>query len=91
MAKTDTLNIRIEPELKKEADETLNELGMNTAEAVTVFLKQVVLTDSIPFKIQKPKLNKETIKAIDDVEKDIGLSKEYDNLDEMWEELGKEE
>lgn len=91
MAKTDTLNIRIEPELKKEADETLNELGMNTAEAVTVFLKQVVLTDSIPFKIQKPKLNKETIKAIDDVEKGIGLSKEYDNLDEMWEELGKEE
>ena len=91
MAKTDTLNIRIEPELKKEADETLNELGMNTAEAVTVFLKQVVLTDSIPFKIQKPKLNKETIKAIDDVEKGIGLSKEYDNLDKMWEELGKEE
>ena len=91
MAKTDTLNIRIEPELKKEADETLNELGMNTAEAVTIFLKQVVLTDSIPFKIQKPKLNKETMKVIDDVEKGIGLSKEYDNLDEMWEDLGKEE
>ena len=91
MAKTDTLNIRIEPELKKEVEETLSELGMNTAEAVTIFLKQVVLNDSIPFKIQKPKLNKETIKAIDDVEKGIGLSKEYDNLDEMWEELGKEE
>ena len=91
MAKTDTLNIRIEPELKKEVDETLSELGMNTAEAVTIFLKQVVLTDSIPFKIQKPKLNKETLEAIEDVEKGIGLSKEYDNLDEMWEDLEGEE
>ena len=91
MAKTDTLNIRIEPELKKEVEETLSELGMNTAEAITIFLKQVVLTDSIPFKIQKPKFNKETLEAIEDVEKGVGLSKEYDNLDEMWEDLEREE
>ena len=90
MAKTDTLNIRIEPELKKEVDETLSELGMNTAEAVTIFLKQVVLTDSIPFRIKKPKLNKETLEAIEDVENGIGLSKEYTSLDEMWEDLERE-
>ena len=52
MAKTDTLNIRIEPELKKEVEGTLNDLGMNIAEAVTIFLKQVVMTDSIPFAIK---------------------------------------
>ena len=94
MAKTDTLNIRIEPELKKEADETLNELGMNTAEAVTVFLKQVVLTDSIPFKIQKPKLNKETLEAIKETEeimKNPENYKSYDNIYEMIEEIKNEE
>ena len=48
MAKTDTLNIRIEPELKKQVETTLNDLGMNIADAVTIFLKQVVMTDSIP-------------------------------------------
>ena len=42
MAKTDTLNIRIEPELKQDVEKTLNDLGMNIADAVTVFLKQVV-------------------------------------------------
>lgn len=61
MAKTDTLNIRIEPELKKEVEITLNDLGMNIAEAVTIFLRQVVMTDSIPFIIKKPKFNKETL------------------------------
>ena len=53
MAKTDTLNIRIEPELKKQVETTLNDLGMNIADAVTIFLKQVVMTDSIPFIIMK--------------------------------------
>ena len=47
MVKTDTLNIRIEPELKI----TLNDLGMNIDDAVTIFLKQVVMTESIPFVI----------------------------------------
>lgn len=91
MAKTDTLNIRIEPELKKEVEIILNDLGMNIAEAVTIFLKQVVMTDSIPFSIRKPKLNIETIKAIEEAEKGINLSKGYTNLDEMWEDLEKED
>ncbi len=91
MAKTDNLNIRIEPELKKEVEMTLNDLGMNIAEAVTIFLKQVVMTDSIPFMIKKPKLNTETIKAIEDAKKGKNLSKGYKNLDEMWADLEQED
>jgi len=91
MAKTDTLNIRIEPELKKEVEQTLSDLGMNIADAVTIFLKQVVMTDSIPFIIRKPKLNAETIKAMEEAEKGINLSKGYTNLNEMWEDLEKED
>lgn len=91
MAKTDTINIRIEPKLKKEVESTLNDLGMNIADAVTIFLKQVVMTESIPFIIKKPKLNEETIKAIKEVEQGVNLSKGYTNLDEMWEDLEKED
>lgn len=91
MAKTDTINIRIDPELKKEVEITLNDLGMNIAEAVTIFLKQVVMTDSIPFVIRKPKLNTETIKAMEEAEKGINLSKGYTNLEEMWKDLEKED
>jgi len=64
---------------------------MNIAEAVTIFLKQVVLTDSIPFIIRKPKLNAETLKAMEEAKKGINLSKTYTNLSEMWEDLEKEE
>ena len=81
MAKTDTLYIRIEPKLKKEVEETLDDLGMNIADAVTIFFKQIVMTESIPFPIRKVKLNAETVKVIEDAE----------NLDEMWNDLEKEE
>lgn len=94
MSKTDTLNIRIEPELKKEVEATLNDLGMNIADAVTIFLKQVVLTDSIPFIIKKPKFNKETLEAI--AEADVIMEhpenyKSYNNIYEMIEEAENEE
>lgn len=90
MAKTDTLNIRIEPELKKEVETTLNDLGMNIADAVTIFLKQVVMTDSIPFIIKKPKFNKETLEAIkeaDEIMKHPENYKSYNNVYEMIEEI----
>lgn len=71
MNKTDNINIRIEPNLKKEVETILNDLGMNLAEAITIFLKQVVLTESIPFVIKKPQFNQETIQAIEEAEKGI--------------------
>lgn len=94
MAKTDTLNIRIEPELKKEVEETLNDLGMNIADAVTIFLKQVVMTGSIPFIIRKPRFNQETLEAIkeaDEIMKHPENYKSYNNIYEMLEEIENED
>lgn len=89
MAKTDTLHIRVEPSVKTRAEETLNDLGLSITEAVNVFLNQVILHDGIPFKIEKPKYNKETIQAIEDVKNGKNLSKAFNSVDKMFEELDK--
>ena len=89
MAKTDTLHIRVEPSVKTRAEETLNDLGLSITKAVNVFLNQVILYDGIPFKIEKPKYNKETIQAIEDVKNGKNLSKAFTSVDEMFEELDK--
>ena len=94
MAKTDTINIRIEPRLKKEVEETLNDLGMNIADAVTVFFKQIVMTESIPFAIKKPKYNKETIEAINEARKMIknpDKYESYNSIEELMEDLNSED
>lgn len=90
MAKTDTLHIRVEPKVKQKAEKTLNELGLSITEAVNVFLNQVILNEGIPFEIKKPKYNKETIKAMEDSKKGIDVSRTFDSVDEMFEELDKE-
>ena len=94
MPKTGTLNIRIEPELKKEAETTLNDLGLNIAEAVTIFLKQVVMTDSIPFVIRKPKYSEEMLDAIkeaQEIQKNPDKYKSYNNLAEILEDIAGDE
>ena len=40
---------------------------------------------------KKPKLNTETIKAMEDAKKGKNLSKGYKNLDEMWADLEQED
>lgn len=85
MNKTGTLNIRVNDETKKQAQQILSSLNISLSEAVGVFLKQVVLTKGIPFEIKLP--NKTTLKAIEDTEKGIGLHK-VSSKKQLYKELG---
>ena len=86
MAKTDTLHIRVEPNVKQRAEKTLNDLGLSITEAINVFLNQVILHDGIPFEIKKPRYNIETM---EDTKNGKNLSKTFDIVNEMFEELDK--
>ena len=50
---TTTLNIRIDKELKKQAENLFSDLGLNMTSAITVFLKAAVDHNGIPFEIKK--------------------------------------
>jgi len=52
MAKT--LQVRIEEDLRTEADEVLHEIGLDVPSAVRLFLTKVVQTRSIPFELKAP-------------------------------------
>lgn len=84
------INIRIDEELKKEAESIFNELGLNSTTAITLFYKQVVRTRSIPFELKLDTPNEETIKAIeeiDEMEKHPEKYKTYESVDELMEDL----
>ena len=84
-----TINVNVDEKIKEQAKETLDFLGTNFTNVINMLLRQIILTERIPFGIKLPKLNAKTIKAIEDAEKGIGLSKGYTNLDEMWKDLEK--
>jgi len=86
-----TINVNVDERVKEQAKETLEYLGTNFTNVINMLLRQIILTGSIPFDVKIPKLNAETLKAMDDVEKGIGLSKGYTDLNEMWDDLEKED
>ena len=55
MEKTTTMNLRVNPVVKQEAEDVLKQLGVPMATAVDMFLRQIALTGSIPFAISLPK------------------------------------
>jgi DNA-damage-inducible protein J len=93
MAKTDTLHIRVEPEVKKNAENTLNKLGLSTTEAINIFLHQVILTGGLPFDVILPRYNTETEVAMQEA-RDIASgkvsTKGYASAKELFEELDAE-
>ena len=44
--------VRVDDELKKEATAIFNELGLDMSTAVKLYLKQSVMTRSIPFEVK---------------------------------------
>ncbi|MDE6709804.1 MAG: type II toxin-antitoxin system RelB/DinJ family antitoxin [Oscillospiraceae bacterium] len=54
MAKTETLHIRVNENVKATAEETLSMLGVSISEAVNMFLCQVNLTGGLPFEVKLP-------------------------------------
>ena len=56
MDKTATLNLRVNPDVKKSAESVLQQLGVPMATAIDMFLKQISLTGGIPFPVTLPKV-----------------------------------
>ena len=83
-----TINIRVDEKLKKESERIFDELGISMTGAMTIFLKAVVRTNSIPFTLEIP--NKETIKAfkeVDDISSGKAKAKKYSSVADLRKEL----
>ena len=59
-------NFRIDSELNDQANKLLEGLGLSMSQAVSMFLRQVVLHRGLPFKVEYPQYPKELIDAMED-------------------------
>lgn len=90
MAGTSTnISIRMDSDLKMQADALFGELGMSLSTAFNIFVRQSLREGRIPFDISLNQPNNETIAAMLEAErisKDSSV-KGYTDLDEMFAEL----
>lgn len=76
MAKVST-NISLDADLKRSAQELLKDLGMDLTTAVTIFLRQAVREQAMPFAIKRNTPNAQTIAAIEEYEEMQAHPEEY--------------
>jgi DNA-damage-inducible protein J len=74
------LNVNLDADLKVKAAQTLNEMGMDMTTAITIYLKQIVRSQSIPFNITANKyyLNTEEVLG-------ANWRNGLDNVEDEWE------
>ncbi|MCC6930569.1 MAG: type II toxin-antitoxin system RelB/DinJ family antitoxin [Gemmatimonadaceae bacterium] len=63
MAKTATVRARVEPALKQEAEDVLEQLGMSPTTAISMFYEQITLRHALPFDVALPNLTTQAAMA----------------------------
>ncbi|MCD4692151.1 MAG: type II toxin-antitoxin system RelB/DinJ family antitoxin [Calditrichales bacterium] len=84
MARTATIQARIDPVVKEKAQNILNTLNITMSEAISLYLTQISLRRGIPFDIRIP--NELTLETIRKSEKGKEIHK-VDSVDELFREL----
>ena len=84
------VNVRIDNNIKINAENVFKSLGITPTAAITLFYNQVIRTNSIPFELKADVPNKVTmnaIKELDDMKKNPNNYKTYHSSSELMEEL----
>ena len=84
-----TIQLRIDSKTKKQAQKTLDDIGLDFSSAIKLFLKSVIATESIPFEIRTK--NGFTLKQEQEIIKEtdwaVKHGKRYSSAKELHKDL----
>ena len=85
MPKTAVISARIDPDLKRSAEEVFKKLGLTATQAITLFYKHVELEHGLPFAIRIP--NDVTAEALEQARTRQNLES-FNTLEDLFKDLG---
>ena len=82
---TTNLNIRVEKDIKEQADGLFIDLGLNMTTAINIFLRAAIREHGIPFELKKEVPNDTTITAIEEGRKLMAdpIAKRYSSMADL--------
>ncbi|MGB9496893.1 MAG: type II toxin-antitoxin system RelB/DinJ family antitoxin [Dissulfuribacterales bacterium] len=81
--KTSSARALLDPEVKKQAEAILKELGLSVSKSFELFYRQVIAHRGLPFELQVP--NEKTMKAIENSRQ--GKGKKFSAAQELFDDL----
>lgn len=87
-----TITIRVDDNIKQQAERLFDDLGLNMTSAINIFIKKALSVNGIPFDLRRNTYNAETLQAMLESEMLMNdpTTKTYNSFSEIMEEIHKE-
>jgi len=83
MASSTMIHVRVDEQLKQNATEALDAMGLSVSDAVRVFLTRVAADQAFPFELRVPSV--ETVQAMEEAR--AGKLERFESIDDLMEDL----
>lgn len=84
MSKVTTVQSRMDPELKKNAEAILKKLGLTSSQAINALYSQIVLVKGLPFDVRLP--SDDTFAALNELKE--GKGERYKSFNDLMDDIG---
>lgn len=85
MSKT-SMSIRLDSEVKEQAQQVFNNLGMDMTTAINIFLRQAIQYQGLPFDVRLDE-NRKLLQVLTDLDQNRNMSQSFESVSDLMENL----
>ena len=85
MPKT-SMSIRLDSEVKEQAQQVFSNLGMDMTTAINIFLRQAIQYQGLPFDVRLDE-NRKLLQVLTDLNQNRNMSQSFDSVSDLMEDL----
>ena len=85
MSKT-SMSIRLDSEVKEQAQQVFNSLGMDMTTAINIFLRQAIQYQGLPFDVRLDE-NRRLLEVLTDLDQNRNMSQSFESVSDLMEDL----
>ncbi|CTJ04419.1 TPA: type II toxin-antitoxin system RelB/DinJ family antitoxin [Streptococcus pneumoniae] len=81
-----SISIRLDSEVKEQAQQVFSNLGMDMTTAINIFLRQVIQYQGLPFDVRLDE-NRKLLQALTDLDQNRNMSQSFESVSDLMEDL----
>ena len=85
MSKT-SMSIRLDSEVKEQAQQVFSNLGMDMTTAINIFLRQAIQYQGLPFDVRLDE-NRKLLEMLTDLDQNRNMSQSFESVSDLMEDL----
>lgn len=85
MSKT-SMSIRLDSEVKEQAQQVFSNLGMDMTTAINIFLRQAIQYQGLPFDVRLDE-NRRLLEVLTDLDQNRNMSQSFESVSDLMKDL----